>query len=190
MNHKFFIHQQHSDNCMYQWKQSCRCWCKWTANMANIGTMNCAAKVVGNRITPSIWPCAEENCCNINRQFLLKSWEIVANADELEFLRWDLIDEYNLSWRNNWLKILFAALFLVSEKKCTPMKHQKPTMSNVRIFYIFGLNFLYCMFWGYLRQKKLVVLLFCQMLLRCSRLTEQLHVRIPIWWYHASFQLH
>ncbi len=38
-------------------------------NMANVGTMKHAAEAVGNWITPTICPCAQENCCNMNRKF-------------------------------------------------------------------------------------------------------------------------
>ncbi len=35
-------------------------------NMGNAGTMNHAATAVGNWITPTICPHAQENCCNIS----------------------------------------------------------------------------------------------------------------------------
>ncbi len=56
-------------------------------NMAYVGTMNCSAKDVGNWITPTICPHAQENCCSMNGQFSSMNWETVAKADELELLR-------------------------------------------------------------------------------------------------------
>ncbi len=34
-------------------------------NLANVGTMNCASKAIGNWIDPNICPCVVENCRNI-----------------------------------------------------------------------------------------------------------------------------
>ncbi len=56
-------------------------------NLPNVDTMNHAAEAVGNWITPTICPHAQENCCNTNGKFSLMSWEIVAKADELELFK-------------------------------------------------------------------------------------------------------
>lgn len=56
-------------------------------NLQNVGTMNCAAEAVGNWITPIICPRVKENCRNTNGKFSLMSWEIVAEADELELFK-------------------------------------------------------------------------------------------------------
>ncbi len=68
-------------------------------NLPNFGTMNWAAEVGGNWITPTICPHAQENCCSTNGKFSLMSWEIVAKADELELfkVRFDCIISFLLN---------------------------------------------------------------------------------------------
>ncbi len=56
-------------------------------NIPNVGTMNRAAEAVGNWITPTICPRAQENCRNTNGKFSSMSWEIVLEADELELFK-------------------------------------------------------------------------------------------------------
>ncbi len=56
-------------------------------NMTNVGTMNCAAKAVGNWIKPTTCICAQEKCCNMNGKLSSMIWEILAKADELEIFK-------------------------------------------------------------------------------------------------------
>ena len=56
-------------------------------NFANVGTMHRAAKAVGNWTNPILCPRVQENCRNSNGRFTTMSWEIIAEADELEIFK-------------------------------------------------------------------------------------------------------
>ncbi len=106
INWKFesFPKQHHFDNCLQQWKKSSRSWCKWIVCFGPWGWKwgpsawesaiywhnNCTAGEVGKWITPTICPCAQENCCNTNGKFSTKSWELQKQMS-WNFLTWGLI---------------------------------------------------------------------------------------------------
>ncbi len=56
-------------------------------NLENVGTMNCAAEAVGTWINPIVCPCIVENCRNLKGWFQSMSWEIIAEANELEIFK-------------------------------------------------------------------------------------------------------
>ncbi len=56
-------------------------------NRANVGTMHHAAEAVGNWVNPIVCPRVQENCRNVNGHFSRISWEIIAEANELDIFK-------------------------------------------------------------------------------------------------------
>ncbi len=56
-------------------------------NRANVETVHHAAKAVGNWVNPIVYPRVQENCRNINEHFSRMSWEIIAEANELDIFK-------------------------------------------------------------------------------------------------------
>ncbi len=56
-------------------------------NMANVGTIHCAAESIGNQIDPIICLLMMENYRNVKGLFKSISWKIIVEADELEIFK-------------------------------------------------------------------------------------------------------
>ncbi len=164
-------------------------------NHASIQTMNNVAQVVGNWISPIIYPQSQDNCHSTNWKFTTMSWKVVAKAHDLELMTYKVSfnslihvsDKNTKLWKSisSMLSIKFLKEVAIprTNAKLQSTRNLLAVLNTWRVFF-------HSILWECLWKKKLMVIISYSILPWCSRLNQQIHIQTSLWGHSASSPLH